>query len=38
MALSSHSKLVEVREVNECRDKLSELGSLSSKSNRFWGL
>lgn len=38
MALSSHSRLVEVREVKECRDRLSELGSLSSKSSRFWGL
>lgn len=38
MALSSHSRLVEVRDVKECRDKLSELGSLSSKSSRFCGL
>lgn len=35
MALSSHSRLVEVREVKECNDRLSELGNLSSKSNRF---
>jgi len=35
MALSSHSRLVEVREVKECRERLSELGNLSSKSNRF---
>lgn len=38
MALSSHSRLVEVREVKECRDRLSELCNLSSKSSRLWGL
>lgn len=38
MALSSHSRLVEVKEVKECSDKLSELGRRSSKSSRLCGL
>lgn len=38
MALSSHSRFVEVRDVKEWIDRLSELGNLSSKSRRFCGL
>lgn len=38
MALSSHSRLVEVKEVKECSDRLSELGRRSSKSSRLCGL
>lgn len=42
IALSSHSRLVEVTELKEVRERLSdpwaEPGRRSSKSSRYWGL